>query len=282
MRVKFNEFLAIVYASLFDFPLNREEQEFWAVGKKIELISDQILTGKGRDCRDARKKTSDEKFSKAKKTVRTISLMPTVEAVFLTGSVAVSNALAGADIDLLIVTTANTLWVTRAVVVALLKLMGKYRTRKQINDRVCTNIFLDINHLEFGKRNLYTAHEVLQARCLFDRGNIEKEWLKKNEWAKRYLPKAYQGKFVVAKGQKDYTRNFLRELMSISLVPFELCAFALQYFYMKPKMTREEAAWGKAVFHPNDLTEKVFQKWQKKLRALGYNSGQSRAFFFQS
>lgn len=238
---------AVVYADLFGYPLTVKEAKLWAIRK-------------------TREKYSQEKFNQATEIIPLLKLIPTIEAVFLTGSVAANNAKKNADIDLMIITSSNTAWLTRAVVFIILKIIKKFK------NPVCPNIFLDLNHLEIKNKNLYTAHEVLQAKCLYDKSNINYLWLEKNKWTKDYLPNAYQNQKSKVKNQnlklKVKRFLFLNWIFAFCLLNFEFLSFILQYLFMKRKITNEKMGWGYAFFHPRDLSEKIVAKFEKKFKQL--------------
>lgn len=282
MKVKFNEFLAAIYASLFEFSLKPSEAVLWSIGSETKLVAPMLFPERLQNLRKVRHQRSFFKRQLAERVVAKISKIPTVEAVFLTGSVAVWNAVSRADIDLMIITAPNTLWITRMLVVGLLKIIGRYRSGTKITDRVCTNIYLDTRNLKIRDRNLYTAHEVLQAECFFDRGGVERKWLTTNSWTAHFLPVVYREKQRRVHQIGNFSEKKGQDLANFFLLPLEWLAFIGQTIYMKPKMTREEIGWGKAIFHPNDLTAKVFKRWQKKLQWFGYNRSQAKAFFFGS
>jgi hypothetical protein len=145
------------------------------------------------------------------------------------------------------------LWATRLIVFGALKLFGK------LKNPYCPNIFLDLNHLEILDKNLFTAHEVLQAKCLFDRGGVEKLWWQKNEWVKGYLPNVWKLKIKNCK----LIRNLKLEIRNWWLLPFELTAYLLQYLYMKSRITNEQVGWGFAFFHPHARGGKILKKFEK-------------------
>lgn len=207
----YNELAAVVYADMFGYPLTIKESKLWAI-------------------RLQREKYSQKLFDQAVETAFILKKIPTIEAIFLTGSAAAKNAKKNADADLMIVTSPNTLWLTRALVYILLKMLKKFK------NPICPNIFLDKNHLEIKNRNIFTAHEILQVKCLYDKNAVSRKWLTANEWVKEYLP-----------------------------LPFEMLAFVISYLYQKPKQTNEKLGWGYAFFHPNELSEKVLKKFETRL-----------------
>ncbi len=237
-----SELLAHVYASIFNYPITSKEAKLW----RIKL-----------------KNTSEKKLNFATQIVEDLQKIPFILAIFVTGSVAAGNALQKADVDLMIVTRPHTLWLTRVIVVLFLKLKKLYK------HTVCPNIFLDTNHLEIKLKNLYTAHEVLQAKCVFDRGNIYDRWVTENVWAKEYLPGAYS-MVIVSMGKKSPRKNVLPPSSNTDLLfPLNLLVFFIQYLYMKRKMSNERVGLGYAFFHPNNLSRKVMETFDKKLRVLG-------------
>jgi predicted nucleotidyltransferase len=237
--MKQSELLAHVYSSIFKYPLSLKDARLW----RIKL-----------------RKNSDKKLEQAKIVTQSLQKIPFVEAVFLTGSAAAGNAGKTADIDLMIVTAPNTLWLSRLLITFYLKYKKLYK------NIICPNIYLDTNHLEIKLKNLYTAHEVLQAKCLFDRSNIETLWLTKNKWTQNYLPYVYKSKIEKLKIENPLK---IENCKLKILLPFEIAAFFIQFFYQKQRQTNESVGWGYAFFHPRDLSKGVLKKFDKKLKQLG-------------
>lgn len=288
-----NKLLAIVYSDIFDFPLTLKESGIWRIsskyrGRSSERTQNSVVEKNGYyvlknresliELRKKREKYSSLKEKKAREVTNTLKAIPMIQSVFLTGSVAVGNAKKEADIDLMIIVSPHSLWLTRLIVVTLLKIKKLYRDEKMAGDRVCTNIYLDSNHLKVLEQNLFTAHEVLQAKCLYDRSGVERRWLEDNRWAKKYLPNAYKysvsslpdGKAGIQYPVSKIKNN--RSIFALCLLPFELIAFCLQYLYMKSKITHERVGWGYAYFHPRDLSSLVLEKYSQKLKKLGLQS----------
>jgi hypothetical protein len=136
--------------------------------------------------RRRRLEISRQKWLKAKKFVRILSLIPWIKLVCVTGALAMNNAEPADDIDLMIVTSANRLWLTRLLV--LIFGFPWLRRGRKINDRLCFNLWLDETALPLKERNLYTAHELCQAKPIFDRDNTYQKFIQANLWYKRFLP----------------------------------------------------------------------------------------------
>jgi len=107
----------IIYSDLFDSPYVHKNKYFVLPGR-------EYLIEKYKQ----REKYSAEKIERASRVIKYLKKIPSIQAIFLTGSVAVGNAKKEADIDLMIVTKPNTLWLTRLLVFIFLKLFKKLKT----------------------------------------------------------------------------------------------------------------------------------------------------------
>ncbi|MBI5151501.1 MAG: adenylyltransferase/cytidyltransferase family protein [Candidatus Pacebacteria bacterium] len=274
MNLPFSLFRAVCYADIFDFPLTLREAKESAivVGTPLSRIHIQneiqeqggYLFLRGREHlvyeRLKRKKTNEEKLNRAKRGAQFLSKIPTISALFLTGGVAVGNAQENDDIDFMIITKPGWLWTTRCVVVLLSKMLGVYTHKRVLRSEStqhdantwCLNLWLDETALEVPKeqRNLYTAHEVIQAVPLFDRHAIADEFLSKNRWASDYI------------APRILPRNNLPEQKITSRSLIENFCFWMQYQYMKHSMTHEKISRSFAFFHPMHTSNDVLRLYQ--------------------
>ena len=97
-----------------------------------------------------------------------------------------NNAVENDDIDLMIITAANRLWLTRLL--ASLLLFPWLRRGRKIHNRVCLNLWLDESALALTQRNLYIAHEICQAKPVFERNKTYQKFIAANLWYKKFLP----------------------------------------------------------------------------------------------
>jgi D-beta-D-heptose 7-phosphate kinase/D-beta-D-heptose 1-phosphate adenosyltransferase len=263
-----DEATSIIYHDIFDYPLTSAELIKWATGEKVNIQikeTDLFVYKKGvfylagREGlyfkKTMRKRSSKKKMKTAKKAAEFLSKIPTIKAIAVTGALSMNNADEDSDIDLMIITQKNTLWFSRAVSLVLLKLFGfKVRRfgQKDEKDRLCLNIWLDETKLAWNikKRNIYTAHEIAQAKPLINKNGSFDTFLKANSWVKDYWPNAVQTRGEVK--SKNYTSSIFSYLE-----PF---ARALQLKYMEKKRTREVVGRNIALFHPIDWSGLVLTK----------------------
>lgn len=238
----------LFYFDKHDFPLTPQELFYWSSPKAFHKSQFSTYRGfyflPGRQhivaTRNQRQKVSKEKWQVALQVGEQLKKFSTIQAVFVTGSLAMDNAKSEDDIDLMIVTKANTLWITRILVNLFLLGIRRRPGQIQVANTVCLNLWLDENHLAIVPHTLYMAHEILQAKVLWSKNNIASVFLQANKWVNGYLPNAYppqpDGKYEVRRNLFFETLNYL--------------FFLVQYLYMVPKMTSERVSPGFAFFHP--------------------------------
>lgn len=290
------------YASYFSFPLTAETLFHFLISGQTYSRSSlksffSVLQPKEKKLLTTRYQISQAKLQRAHSLLSLFSVLPTVSLVAVTGSLAVNNAHADDDIDLMVIVSPDTLWLTRPLIVVLLKLLRLRRPGSTsqhhspaVTNKICDNLWLDETALALpeNKRNLYTAHEVLQALPIFDRGGVYQRFIQANSWTKKYLANAYAIalKEIRGSGARAAQRNkkavqgcpktarkdapVLSERSEHGFdIPnritrvFNTLAFKLQYLYMKKKITNETVSLHAAYFHPRNLASEL----AKHLRA---------------
>jgi len=283
----------LAYADIFDYPLTAEELYRFLIAnktfpfllledilKQIKQNDEQIETDgeyfflKGRkkivNIRQKRKKWSEQKVKIAQRVARWFKLISWVKMVGITGALAIENADENDDIDLLIVTSKNRLWLTRLLAVFLVELIASRRRPRDINvkDKICLNMFLDEEHLGVPKneQDLFSAHEVCQLKPLWERNNCYQRFLKANLWVKKYLASSLDVKILRCKDpKKENSSNFL---LSQSLNLLEYFAYKIQVAYMSSRRTSEIVEPHRIRFHPQDCRHWILKKYQEKLKKL--------------
>lgn len=271
LRITSSERLSVIYHDIFDFPLKKEELFKWKAGlsTKKEALDKKINFEKGFFFVQGKKeniykrlinaKVSKAKLLLAKKVAKKLKNIASVRMVALTGSLAMENAAEESDIDLMIVTSNGTLWTTRLIVYLTLLINGFLLRRvgeSNEKDRLCLNIWLSENDLSWKKKNVFTAHEILQTKVLLDKDALYKKFIAENSWALDYWPNARETKRSKKKNKENI---FLKMILPILQI-FEPLAFWAEYLYMKDKITRETITPTRALFHPYDWSRFVSSK----------------------
>lgn len=279
----------ILYSMLFEYPLTKEElwqyliistrmvtrKEFEKTLKKLPpgFSSDKtyyFLAGRSDlvSIRKKRETISREKFQKARSLLHALSHIPTVQLIAVSGALAMHNAKEDDDIDIFIITKEQTLWITRLLSLFILAIFGRRRTRGKTHakDAVCLNMLLDETALSLPQQrhDLYTAHEVMQVKVVFDRNASYQMLLRANQWIRRFLPKRYH-QLLQGTRKRNHHGWFTDSLVQF-LSLFEPCAKAVQYRYMQSHVTSETITDTMLAFHPYDYRSKTLRAFEQVLR----------------
>ena len=257
------------YASIFNYHLSFEELYRYLISP--EPVSKTKLKPYFITKPQPVNHFSQLKWPIAQRAVKLLSYIPWINLVAATGALAMNNCQKDDDIDLMIITAANRLWLTRLL--SLLLLFPFLRRGSRINNRLCLNLWLDETALNLKQRNLYVAHEICQLKPLYNRGQTYQKFISANLWYKRFLPNwtMEEGRTLKARTLPNRNSRLPAEKGppvggGCVLNGINSLAFHLQYFYMKPKMTRERVGCHFAFFHPRPTGEIVLQKYQQRLQ----------------
>lgn len=192
----------VIYADLFDFALDlgeidrdlvladaRPNETAAALRRNVvdgRLVADsQFITLPGRsplvELRRQTIRRAAELWPRARYYGRILGAIPFVRMVGVTGSLAANNPGVAADVDYALVVAANRLWLARAGAIAVV------RVARRVGVTLCPNYLLSTSALELDRRDLYTAHELLQLVPIVG-PTTYRALIDANRWAARYLP----------------------------------------------------------------------------------------------
>lgn len=195
----------VAYVDLFDYPLTAVEIHRYLdsvpataseVAKKLAdspVLADHLSHRDGFFClpereeiieiRRERRRHAQQLWPEAVRYGRIIAQLPFVRMVAVTGSLAMNNVGDDADIDYFIVTLNGRLWLTRALVIGIVRLAA----RRGII--LCPNYFVAESALTLPERNIYTAREIVQMVPLFGYPMYAR-LREHNCWASQFMPNA--------------------------------------------------------------------------------------------
>lgn len=289
-RIKISVIKTLSYADVFDFPMT--DSEVWKyyidskrltrkkVRSNLNLMVEEGLIAKiksyyflkGREnlvrVRQERQKESIAKIKLAKKASRLLRFISTIKLIGISGSLSMLNAKKTDDIDLFVITSKNTLWITRFLVNIVLVLKGYKRSRNDsfgIN-LICPNMFLaqDCLLIPKEKQNLFSAHEAMQLKVLVNKNQSYELFLSSNPWVTRFLPNS-----IKVRNIKLNHRSF-----GFPFSPINKALYIFQFLYMKGRITSEEVKINIARFHPRDKNEFVMTlynlRYKRYISLLNY------------
>lgn len=203
----------IAWFSLFNYPLTVTElwQWLWSDEKKsYKDIYDYVKEGgvynvapfillegeeDNLEIRAERYLHAVRKQRKAKRATWFLSWLPWVEGVALCNSLGYQNARDESDIDFFIITKPNTIWLTRLLAVAVLKLFGQRPSEEHGRDTLCFSFYvtsdsLDLEEIALADGDPYLTYWVTQLNPMFGRGAVWVQFFGANEWIRKFLPNA--------------------------------------------------------------------------------------------
>lgn len=169
----------------------------------------------------------------------------------VTGSVAAGYPLKDSDIDLMIVTRKNTLWLTRLCLriwVWYRKVPHrKYGDQERI-DEFCFNLWLEEDSLKLpkNKQNLKNAMDLILMKPILNKNNTYEKLVLENSWAKKWVATGYSRLVTSYElGVMSYDNNFLKKIIN-------WVVFWPQWWYMRRKIGGGLVDRKRAFFHPHD------------------------------
>jgi hypothetical protein len=197
----------LLYSDLFDYPLTPAEIAHYLIGQpstpdevraclaRSSWLADRVirlngyLALRGREAVIARRReraaASDRLWRRARRFVRVLRLFPFVRMIAITGSLAMQNSAAQEDIDVLIVTAPDRVWLTRALSIALVY------AGKLCGDTLCPNYVISERALALDRHTLFVAHEFAQMVPVYGL-TVYDRMRALNPWIQVMLPNATQ------------------------------------------------------------------------------------------
>ena len=301
--------LTLAYTDQFNFPLKTREilERVWGVSALpreevlaafhylIEsgfcccsngywsLNSDRNASTNGRQLREQRAQLSQEKIQAAAGLLKFLAFLPWVCGVAVTGSTAMNSADADDDLDFLIVTQTQRLWLVRPLVILFAMLAGKRRTwQKEEPNSWCFNLWLERDQLAqpLRTRSLYTAYEVVQANWILDRDGCEESFRTANNWVHGVLP--FTAPLPASRrriGRSKSSVPVFAELAAVGatvatslLAPIlssgNVLSYLAQRAYMQGHKTTERVSIQAAFFHPRDTKRTLYDGLRNSLAEL--------------
>lgn len=253
-------FHTLAYADVFDYPLTAPEVYRYLTSEKAsfeevaQALADETLftrigdyfTLRGREeiveTRKRRAEVAARLWGKAARYGRIIASLPFVRMVAITGSLSMNNTDEGKDVDYMIVTAPNRLWICRALSL----LVARFARLEGV--RLCPNYLVTTNALTLNERSLYVAHELAQMIPLSGI-DMYREMLRLNDWIYEHLPNATgipESPWTVRQNDR---RSFIQQILeAIFSLPFGDWLENWERNRKIKKLTREQSSSSESYF----------------------------------
>lgn len=212
----------------------------------------------------------DKKLQLAKSAAQALSVIPSIYFIGVSGGAAVGNVTEQDDIDFFILTKKDTLFTTRLWILLLLEWLGLRRKWNvtQAANKICVNLLVDETQLTWpmDKRDVYTAHEIVQLKPLFERKGMYRKFLQANDWIKHYMPNWRPGEQLIP----THTDRLMHTLSTMIMNSFvERLLRVAQKQYMKKHQTTERVEKRLLAFHPKDYRAETLLQLRSKWKQFG-------------
>jgi hypothetical protein len=242
---------AVVYASLFDYPLTLEQLEsslgvraraatieaWWRSSDLLQATveyRDGLFFPAGRSdliaTRARREVLSRELLDRDRRVLATVASMPFVRMVALSGSLAHLNAEGNADVDLFVITAPNRVWSITVTLLVIARLLG---WRK----RLCLNYVISERAMTIEPRDLFSANQIIHLRPITGAVVFER-FVKANGFVREFYPN-FELKTADSRPQAPSPRPIER-FLSLAVAPLaERVSRALYGWHLR----RKAAQW---------------------------------------
>ncbi len=279
----------LIYFSIFKHPLQLEEIHFFSNNSSIEQTKLEIehairrrilkkegsfylseeLTSEAILKREEENEYAEKVMQKAVKRAKFIhKYFPFVRAVGISGSLSKGRFNADADADYFIITSKNSLWTCRTLLVAFKKIF-------LLNSRkfFCVNYFISENALEIEEKNRFTATELVTLIPITNT-SVFKNFYQENEWAKQFYPN--KDLSVVKLDQPKSSLKLILENLFKPQTVFSECFFKfITTSFWSKKFKHMSKAEKKVAFkssstvskhHPDNYQKKVINELNKRYK----------------
>lgn len=219
----------IVYFDIFNYPLTETEIYKWlysGTGSNLEKITildikNQLETNsnlknkigyqqgfyflKDREELIGRRRKNHiialKRWKKLRKICSLIKIIPFVKMIAACNTMAIHDIKPTSDIDVFIIVKSGRIWITRFLITSLVGLMGQWRHKDSIANKICLSFYTTDDNLNFeslAKKpyDIYLMYWIALVVPLLDRGSYHK-FMNENNWIRKYLPNLYNFKPII-------------------------------------------------------------------------------------
>jgi len=304
----------LAYFDIFDYPLTVSELWRWLwpdpaqpVGEvtveqvqqalkfdelrgRVGMVDDYVvLTGREGivKTRSDRQPANVRKWKRAESAARFLELVPFVQLVAVSNTLAINNARPESDIDFFIVTSGQHIWIARFLVTGIISLLGWRRHGQKITNRICLSFYittsaLDLSPLKSAEPDPHFTFWVSQIVPLMDDDQTYEKFRAANPWVTATLPNAWKeastGRVLAPNSSLCSIKKFYEVFFSSPIgIPIENWTRNHQMKRFTNDTTGKSKEPGNDViisedvlkFHEEDRRGKYNQKVGDRLKGLG-------------
>ena len=129
-----------------------------------------------------------EFYKKTEKYIKYIKWLPGLKMIWIWNSISMNSSSENSDIDLLIVSSNNSMWFNRILITVIFQILWVRKTAKKHSWRFCLSFFTTIDWLDFSswkiKNDIYLYYWILYFKPILNYDNTYEQFIEKNaNWA---------------------------------------------------------------------------------------------------
>lgn len=287
--------MTLAYFDVFGFGLNLSDLARLLLGEKTgqndnRLKIELIKIKNEIDCHDGRyflknaNKTNllnvDKVLLKALNSAKWFKYIPFVEFVAVCNYLPIGIADQESDIDVLIVTKVNRIFIARLFTTVILHFLRLRRHGNRVRGRFCLSFYVNEAFLDFSDllidNDIYFAYWLLALRPIYGDISIYENIQSENQnWMKSFFAEKRTGKFELI-NNKSYIKNVIEKFLSKKLGNW-LEAFLTRFFVARNNSKSKEFGHNSSIvvsskrlkFHNNDRRMFYRDAFYERLKRLG-------------
>ncbi|MCX7877182.1 MAG: nucleotidyltransferase domain-containing protein [Ignavibacteria bacterium] len=254
--------------------------------RKMEYYIIEPVNGKI-EARLYRERYSGKMWKIARVITSLIKMFPFVRAVMITGSLSKGCSDKNSDLDFMVITAENRLWICRTFLM-LFKKIFLFNSYKYF----CINYFISENQLEIPDKNIFTATEIATVRIAYNTDLVHR-FINANKWIRKFFPNYELCNEVTHKaGFRVNNRRSLYQNITEKFFPGnfgdKINLRLMNYFrkHIDKKYSHIKETDRKSMFsvevnvsrtHPGNMQKKILEAYSQKLRQ--YNLSEKIIYF---
>ena len=287
----------IAFFDMFFYPLTFFEIRKY-LGEKVDwhvlslLIDDLTVSGrlikrKGFFClpgredvvnlRQQKLNVYNRKLKKALRVAKIFSYIPWIKYIALVNSIGSHNLNEDGDIDLLIITSNNRLWLSRLFTVLIISLLGQRPKYNDVRDKICLSFFLSEKRMNMENlqitNDIYFKYWFSNINTLYNSSGTYHKLIEANQWLKKALPNWKESIFhknnIKARGSVFY-----RDVWDMLFAGLEKFVYKIQIKKFPRSISLQLKEPGSSVLinrdiiklHTNDRRRYFFDEWQRRIK----------------
>lgn len=236
------------------------------------------------ELRKKRHNLAQDRWKKLRKIAKILQIIPNIKMFAACNTLVLNDIKENSDIDVFVIIKEGRMWQTRFYITALVALLGQWRHKSNIANKICLSFYitdknLNLKRLSKKPYDPMLVYWITFVYPLLDRGIYDK-FIEENNWIREYLPNVikYNPNLLERKVDKIFIFDILRRL-SEAVLNTKIGDLLEKLFknIQEGKMKKNTDSWKRddtdviisdqmLKFHEKDRRDKFREMYEENLR----------------